>query len=121
MAVRTEHAVDERASGFLGINERGSKPWKRGLTEIRDPYYSPLDKRVKAWGTDVAAKIINALGLNGCLRLLPIQRSLLGTSRTRSSGSIYFLDHSQIVQLECLCSGIRGTASLRGRVMTCKG
>jgi phosphosulfolactate synthase (CoM biosynthesis protein A) len=32
-----------------------------------------------------------------------------------------FVDHSQIVQLECLRSGIWGTKSLRGRVLTSKG
>jgi phosphosulfolactate synthase (CoM biosynthesis protein A) len=32
-----------------------------------------------------------------------------------------FVDHSQIVQLECLRSGIWGTASLWGRVVTYKG
>jgi len=32
-----------------------------------------------------------------------------------------FVDHSQIVQLECLRSGIWGTASLWGWVLTYKG
>ena len=31
-----------------------------------------------------------------------------------------FVDHSQIVQLECLRAGIWGTKSLRGRVVTYK-
>ncbi len=31
-----------------------------------------------------------------------------------------FVDHSQIVQLECLRSGLRGTKSLWGRVLTYK-
>ena len=32
-----------------------------------------------------------------------------------------FVDHSQIVQLECLRSGLWGTKSLWGRVVTYKG
>ena len=32
-----------------------------------------------------------------------------------------FVDHSQIVQLECLRSGLWGTKSLWGRVLTYKG
>jgi len=32
-----------------------------------------------------------------------------------------FVDYSQIVQLECLRSGIRGTAATWGRVLTYKG
>jgi phosphosulfolactate synthase (CoM biosynthesis protein A) len=36
---------DERAFPFLRINERQAKPRKRGVTEIRGPYYSPMGKR----------------------------------------------------------------------------
>src|SRR6266496_5833358 len=35
----------ERSFPFLRINERESKPRKRGLTEIRGPYYSVLGRR----------------------------------------------------------------------------
>ena len=35
----------ERSFPFLTINERESKPRKRGLTEIRGPYYSVLGRR----------------------------------------------------------------------------
>jgi len=34
-----------RSFGFLQINERGGKPRRTGVTEIRGPYYSPLGKR----------------------------------------------------------------------------
>lgn len=37
--------IDERAFSFLRINERQAKPRKRGVTEIRGPYYSPMGKR----------------------------------------------------------------------------
>jgi phosphosulfolactate synthase (CoM biosynthesis protein A) len=39
-----EHAA-ERSFGFLHINERGGKPRRTGVTEIRGPYYTPLGKR----------------------------------------------------------------------------
>jgi phosphosulfolactate synthase (CoM biosynthesis protein A) len=35
----------ERAFPFLRINERQAKPRKRGVTEIRGPYYTPMGKR----------------------------------------------------------------------------
>jgi len=35
----------ERAFGFLAINEREGKPRRRGVTEIRGPYYTALGKR----------------------------------------------------------------------------
>src|SRR5512137_2522160 len=37
--------VDERAFSFLRINERQVKPRKRGVTEIRGPYYTVMGKR----------------------------------------------------------------------------
>ncbi len=44
MAIRTQHLIDERAFGFLRTKDRGSKPRKHGITEIRGPYYSRLGK-----------------------------------------------------------------------------
>src|SRR5499425_2962418 len=35
----------ERSFPFLRINERGGKPRRRGLTEIRGPYYSVIRRR----------------------------------------------------------------------------
>jgi phosphosulfolactate synthase (CoM biosynthesis protein A) len=35
----------ERAFAFLGLNERPAKPRRRGVTEIRGPYYTPLGYR----------------------------------------------------------------------------
>jgi phosphosulfolactate synthase (CoM biosynthesis protein A) len=35
----------KRSFPFLRINERESKPRKRGLTEIRGPYYSVVGRR----------------------------------------------------------------------------
>jgi len=34
---------DDRPFGFLRVNRRQAKPRTRGLTEIRGPYYTPLD------------------------------------------------------------------------------
>src|ERR671936_1996199 len=35
----------ERSFSFLRVNEREGKPRKRGLTEIRGPYYSAYGRR----------------------------------------------------------------------------
>src|SRR5437763_16814295 len=37
--------TDDRAFGFLRINQRQGKPRARGITEIRGPYYTPMGKR----------------------------------------------------------------------------
>ncbi|MFB6285355.1 MAG: phosphosulfolactate synthase, partial [Candidatus Bipolaricaulia bacterium] len=34
-----------RGFQFLKMNEREGKPRKRGITEIRGPYYSPMGPR----------------------------------------------------------------------------
>jgi phosphosulfolactate synthase (CoM biosynthesis protein A) len=40
----TEHAA-ERAFAFVRLNERPAKPRRRGVTEIRGPYYAPVGHR----------------------------------------------------------------------------
>ena len=40
---RTE--TEQRAFAFLRLNERPPKPRKRGVTEIRGPYYTPVGRR----------------------------------------------------------------------------
>lgn len=37
--------MSERAFGFLRLNEREGKPRRRGVTEIRGPYYTPMGRR----------------------------------------------------------------------------
>src|SRR5213082_3612190 len=43
--MRAKGQKDERSFPFLRLNERESKPRKRGLTEIRGPYYSAYGRR----------------------------------------------------------------------------
>src|SRR5438876_8569042 len=45
MAARSKSKRPERSFPFLRVNEREGKPRKRGLTEIRGPYYSVLGRR----------------------------------------------------------------------------
>jgi phosphosulfolactate synthase (CoM biosynthesis protein A) len=42
---RTKAKQPQRNFPFLRINEREAKPRKRGLTEIRGPYYSVVGRR----------------------------------------------------------------------------
>src|SRR5437870_1718180 len=45
MAARSKSKRPERSFPFLRVNEREGKPRKRGLTEIRGPYYSIVGQR----------------------------------------------------------------------------
>src|SRR5438477_3829440 len=43
--MKSKGQKDERSFPFLRLNELESKPRKRGLTEIRGPYYSAYGRR----------------------------------------------------------------------------
>src|SRR5438034_7757306 len=45
MKTKLKSRLPERSFPFLRINEREGKPRKRGLTEIRGPYYSVVGRR----------------------------------------------------------------------------
>jgi phosphosulfolactate synthase (CoM biosynthesis protein A) len=80
-----------------------------------------ITEEVMTWRTDVAAEITRELGL---------QHVMFEAAHPEVFGSYIknyrpevnlFVDHSQIVQLECLRRGIWGTKSLWGRAVTYRG
>lgn len=79
-----------------------------------------ITENVKSWRTDVPAKIINALGLGKVMFEAADPEVFAWYVKNYGPEVNLFVDHSQIVQLECLRSGIWGTASLWGRVVTYK-
>ena len=80
-----------------------------------------ITENVKTWRTDVPSKIINALGLDKVMFEAADPEVFSWYIKNYGPEVNLFVDHSQIVQLECLRSGIWGTASLWGRVVTYKG
>jgi len=80
-----------------------------------------ITENVKVWRTDVPAKIVNALGLDKVMFEAAEPEVFAWYIKNYGSEVNLFVDHSQIVQLECLRSGIWGTKSLWGRVQTYKG
>src|SRR5438105_8475257 len=80
-----------------------------------------ITENVKAWRTDVAAKFINALGLEKLMFEAADPEVFAWYIKNYGPEVNLFVDHSQIVQLECLRSGLWGTRSLWGRVLTYKG
>lgn len=79
-----------------------------------------LTENVKTWRTDVPAKIIHALGLEKVMFEAADPEVFGWYIKNYGPEVNLFVDHSQIVQLECLRSGIWGTARLWGRVVTYK-
>jgi phosphosulfolactate synthase (CoM biosynthesis protein A) len=80
-----------------------------------------ITENVKRWRTDVPARVINALGLEKVMFEAADPEVFAWYIKSWGPEVNLFVDHSQIVQLECLRSGIWGTSSLWGRVVTYKG
>ncbi len=79
-----------------------------------------ITENVKVWRTDVVARIINALGLEKVMFEAADPDVFAWYIKNYGPEVNLFVDHSQIVQLESLRSGIWGTKSLWGRVLTYK-
>ncbi len=80
-----------------------------------------ITENVKVWRTDVPAKLANALGLDKVMFEAAEPEVFAWYVKNYGPEVNLFVDHSQIVQLECLRSGIWGTKSLWGRILTYKG
>jgi len=80
-----------------------------------------ITENVRAWRSDVPAKIVGSLGLEQVMFEASDPEVFAWYIKNYGPEVNLFVDHSQIVQLECLRSGIWGTKSLWGRVLTYKG
>ena len=80
-----------------------------------------ITEQVKAWRTDVPARFINELGLDKVMFEAADPEVFSWYVKSNGPEVNLFVDHSQVVQLECLRSGIWGTKSTWGRVVTYKG
>jgi phosphosulfolactate synthase (CoM biosynthesis protein A) len=79
-----------------------------------------ITENVKSWRTDVPAKIIGALGLEKVMFEAADSEVFTWYVKNYGPEVNLFVDHSQIVQLECVRSGIWGTADVWGRILTYK-
>jgi phosphosulfolactate synthase (CoM biosynthesis protein A) len=80
-----------------------------GITENAEP-----------WRTDVPAKFIDEIGTEKLMFEASDPDVFAWYIKNYGANVNLFVDHSQIVQLECLRAGIWGTKSLWGRVVTFK-
>lgn len=77
-----------------------------------------ITENVKRWRTEVPARFINELGLENLMFEAADPEVFAWYVKNYGAQVNLFVDHSQIVQLECLRSGLWGTKSLWGRVVT---
>lgn len=80
-----------------------------------------ITESVRSWRTDVAARFIRELGLEKVMFEAADPEVFSWYVKSYGPEVNLFVDHSQIVQLECLRSGIWGTKSTWGRVVAYKG
>jgi phosphosulfolactate synthase (CoM biosynthesis protein A) len=76
---------------------------------------------VPAWRTDAAVRIVGELGTDRVMFEAADPAVFTWYVKTFGPDVNLFVDHSQIVQLECLRSGVWGTKDVWGRVLTYKG
>jgi phosphosulfolactate synthase (CoM biosynthesis protein A) len=79
-----------------------------------------ITENVRTWRTDVVARLVDALGLEPLMFEAADPEVFTWYVKTYGPEVNLFVDHSQIVQLECLRSGIWGTKDVWGRVLTWK-
>src|SRR5262245_19747825 len=79
-----------------------------------------ITENVRTWRTDVVTKIIDELGLEKVMFEAADPDVFAWYIKNYGPEVNLFVDHSQIVQLEALRSGIWGTKDLWGRVVTFK-
>jgi phosphosulfolactate synthase (CoM biosynthesis protein A) len=80
-----------------------------------------ITEDVRAWRTDVATRMVEELGLDKVMFEAADPAVFSWYIKSYGPEVNLFVDHSQIVQLECLRSGIWGTSNVWGRVVTYKG
>ena len=80
-----------------------------------------ITESVRTWRSDVPAQFADALGLEKIMFEAADPDVFSWYIRNYGPEVNLFVDHSQIVQLECLRSGIWGTAGTWGRILTYKG
>jgi phosphosulfolactate synthase (CoM biosynthesis protein A) len=77
-----------------------------------------ITENVTSWRTDVSAKIIDGVGLKNVMFEAAEPPVFEWYVKNYGVHVNLFVDHSQIVQLECLRAGFWGTTSSWGRVLT---
>jgi phosphosulfolactate synthase (CoM biosynthesis protein A) len=80
-----------------------------------------ITESVRTWRTDVPGQFVAALGLEKVMFEAADPEAFGWYVKNYGPEVNLFVDHSQIVQLECLRAGVWGTKALWGRVLTYKG
>lgn len=103
------HYAIQQAKRFLDAGAYLIMMESEGVTENANP-----------WKVDVPAKFINELGLENVMFEAADPQVFKWYIKNYGPEVNLFVDHSQIVQLECIREGIWGTNDVWGRIVTYK-
>jgi phosphosulfolactate synthase (CoM biosynthesis protein A) len=84
--------------------------------EITEQVREGITEQVREWRTDVAARFASELGLENVMFEAAEPDVFSWYVKSYGPEVNLFVDHSQIVQLECLRAGIWGTQDTWGRI-----
>src|SRR5512138_1025528 len=90
----------------------------RAFAFLRTNHRPAITENVKSWRTEVAARFASEIGLERLMFEAADPEVFGWYVKSYGPEVNLFVDHSQIVQLECLRSGIWGTAGAWGRILT---
>lgn len=62
------NTLEERAFSFIGRNRRADKPRRRGMTEIRGPYYAAMSGRYLPDILETMGEYVDGMKYAGGLR-----------------------------------------------------
>jgi phosphosulfolactate synthase (CoM biosynthesis protein A) len=134
LKVKAEVGIQFGAGGTSSVEElaaegTGDPAW--ALRRARQAFDAGADlimlesegitEQVKTWRTDVPALFIAEFGLESVMFEAADPPVFEWYVKNYGPEVNVFIDHSQVYQLECLRSGIWGTKSLWGRVVSYKG
>jgi phosphosulfolactate synthase (CoM biosynthesis protein A) len=108
--VRSARGAIRQALRYLEAGARLVMIESEGITE-----------NVRSWRTEIVERLVDALGTERLMFEAADPEVFSWYVKTFGPEVNLFVDHSQIVQLECLREGVWGTKDLWGRVQTYKG
>jgi phosphosulfolactate synthase (CoM biosynthesis protein A) len=111
-------ALEEIGTGDVGWMIHRARRLLEAGGEIVMIESEGITESVKSWRTEVPARVIGELGLERVMFEAADPAVFGWYVKNYGPGVNLFVDHSQIVQLEALRSGIWGTSELWGRVRT---
>ena len=114
----TPEALEAAGTGDVGwMIQRARRLLEAGAGRIMIESEG-ITESVRAWRSEIPAKVASELGLEKVMFEAADPQVFSWYVQNFGSDVNLFVDHSQIVQLECLRAGIWGTSDLWGRVQS---